>query len=175
MDFELTLSTNPRFSSRFSASAPDPVVSILEALKRTVSDLGCPECCSGFPLIFVKESADFGGSGTIIGNGFKLERLTRLDDDLVLAEGVNGGVINVGRIRPGHTVFAEELVRPARVALMVGRKEVMDKFFAAEPGAKSPAENLAENPQLKEMLASFDAIGFAQFPLVARTNDPLIS
>jgi len=175
MGFEFSLSTNPRFSSRFSDSAPDAVESILEALKKNATELGHPQCYSACDMTFIKESADFGDSA-IIGNGFKLERVTRLDDNFVLAEGGNGVVINIGNISPGETIDVEtHLRRGARAALLVSSKEVMSNFFAAEPGEKSPATKLAENQQLKEMLASFDAIGFAEFPLVARTNDPLIS
>ncbi len=175
MDFELSLSTNPRFSSRLPDSAPDPVASILEALKERVTELGCPECCSGFPLTFVKESADLEGGGTIIGNGFKLKKVMGITDDFVLAEGGNGVAINIGKLSPGETIDIESFARPndepVHAALLVGREGVMSRLETLEPSLRK----LAESPQFREKLGSFDAIGFAEFPLVLRTNDPLIT
>lgn len=171
MNFAISLSTNSRFVGLIPVPDPilppeDPMASILKALGAKLDELGCPRCCSGFPLTFIKESGDFGGGDTIIGNEFKLKRVTRLNNDFVLAEGANGGVINIGEISPGETIDVEELApEAARIALLVGRKEVMKNFEAL-------ASTL---PQLKEKLGSFDAIGFAEFPLVARTNDPLIT
>lgn len=171
MHFEIPLSTDSRSVGLIPAPDPvnppeDPIASILKALGAKLGELGCPKCCSGEDLTFIKESEGFGG-GTIIGNGFKLERLTRLPGDLILAEGGNGGVINIGEIAPGGTVDAQAFVRPASAALVAGRKEVMNNFEALE--------SLLSSPQFREKLSSFDAIGFAEFPLVLRTNDPLIT
>jgi hypothetical protein len=148
------------------------MASILKALGAKLEELGCPQCCSGEDLTFLKESTDFGGSGTIIGNGFKLERLTRLTDDLVLAEGVNGSGINIEKLRPGETIDddnAQDFMQTASVALLVGRKEVMNDREALQ----SMLQSLS--PQFGERLGSYDAIGFGEFPLVLRTNDPLIT
>jgi hypothetical protein len=176
MSFAISLSTNPSFVSQFPVSvpgsvAPDPVESILEALRTKLSELGCPECCSGFPLTFIKESADHGG-GTIIGNGYKLEQLTPLSHELMLAEGGNGVIINIGELSPDQPIPLT--AKPARVALVVGSKELMNK---GNQGFRLPEALGADavRGRLGEVINSFDAIGFVEFPLVLRTNDPLIT
>jgi hypothetical protein len=180
MDFEISLSTDSLVVNRLPDLAPDPVESILEALRSKVTELGCPNCCSGFPLTFVKESANFGGGGTIIGNGYKLEQLTRITADLVLAEGGNGSGINIGELPIGQPSGAKEFMRPASAALLVGSKEAMKNIEALESMLRHPAPDNPQldeqlSSQLKEKLRSANAIGFGEFPLVLRTNDPLIT
>lgn len=172
MSFEISFTTNPRFIVGMPVPdpEPDPLDRIRELLGDVTDELGCPKCCSGFPTMFVKESAEF-GSGTIIGNGYKLERLTKINDHLSLAEGANGGVINIGRLAAGETVPAEAVEARTSAALVVGSKEVMHDMEALQ----TQLAKLAESPRWRENSRSFAAIGFAEFPLVLRTNDPLIT
>lgn len=179
MTFELSLPTDPRFIDMLPPELGPGTEDFLGRLRGKLGELGCLECCSGFPLTFIKESADFGGSGTIVGNGLTLEGLTRFEfekelptgeiirDDMVLAEGANGVIINIGRLSPGQTIDPDDVRQSVRAALLVGSKEAMNDF--------ETLESRLRDPQLRERLGAFDAIGFAEFPLVARTNDPLIT
>lgn len=171
MSFEISFTTDPRFIIEMPVPdpEPDPLDRIRQLLGGVAGGLGCPECCSGFPTVFVKESAEFGG-GTIIGNRYKLERLTKINDNLILAEGTGGVVINIGDL-PDGTFPAEAFETKATAALLVGSKEVMHNMEALQ----AQLGRLAESPRWQENSRSFAAIGFAEFPLVLRTNDPLIT
>jgi len=143
---------------------PDPLANIRRFLADVLPALSGVQSLSGVDCWFYNASQD-AGSGTIIGNGFQPQRLTRLDRDWWLAEGISGGVINIGDLAPGESVTLEPSA--FRIAKLLGPQEAMFHRERLEQALTA----LVESPRWAEVGTSFEAIGFG----VWRTNDPLIS
>lgn len=143
---------------------PDPLASVRKFLTDMLPALGRVQFLKGVDCWFYNASQDSGG-GTIIGDGFQPQQITRLDDDWWLVEGISGGAINIGDLAPGESAILEPSA--FRMAKLLGPQEAMFNRERIELAL----DLLAESPRWMEVGRSFDAIGFG----IWRTNDPLIS